>query len=79
MSFTVPSTVEQNFAAKLCNSAKRAANAGLPKYLVSATLWDTVKTSAKTLPRITNQLLNPAELRPEELAQAKIHGIILVL
>jgi hypothetical protein len=53
---TVYSTVGQNFAAKLCNSAKRAANAGLQKYLASATMCDTMKTSAKQLSRIMSPL-----------------------
>ena len=44
---TVCSTVGRNFAAKMRNSMQRAANMGLPKYLASATLCDTVKTSAK--------------------------------
>jgi len=55
--FTVFSTVEQNLAAKVRNSARRAANMGLSKYLASATLRDTVKTSAKPVGRIMSPLL----------------------
>jgi hypothetical protein len=64
---TVCSTVGQNFAAKVRNSAGRAANMGMPKYLASATLCDTVKTSEKNLSRIMSPLLYPLRYRPSRL------------
>ena len=60
---TVCSTVGQNFPAKLRNSPQRSANAGLQRYLASATLCDTVKTSAKNLSRIMSTLLCPVTTR----------------
>src|SRR5437667_12715038 len=59
---TVHSTVGEKFAAKVRNSLPRVANAELQKYLASATLCNTAKTSAKTLSRIRNPLRYPAEL-----------------
>jgi hypothetical protein len=55
---TLYSTVGQNFAANLRNSARRDANIGLPKYLASATLCNGVKTSAKSLSRIMSPCSN---------------------
>jgi branched-subunit amino acid ABC-type transport system permease component len=60
---TVCSTVGQNFAAKMRNSVQRAANMGLPTYQASATLCDTVKTSAKELSRIMSSPALTAELQ----------------
>src|SRR6266516_3115380 len=62
---TVHSTVGEKFAAKVRNSLPRVANAELQKYLASATLCNTAKTSAKTLSRIRNPLRYPAELRAQ--------------
>src|SRR4030095_15247182 len=52
-----PSTVRENFAATLRDSAQSRANAQPWNYLASAAVCNIVKTCANAHPSITNQLL----------------------